>query len=328
MERLRASDATLFIQGAVAVSWLRRLEADAIGRDLEQLRRRPTRGRTLAIVVTRVLCREFNKRARCANRGTHVLTSANSSRTPTNRCTFRAGVQVRIETRSAAFHEPRLFRLESLEFAFVEPHAFAVEALIDANTTESDLFELHSAFRTLHEVQRTLLLPFCSCSSAWRSSAAFRLRSASNRAKYSSSGSLGFTGYGSWHFRMVRSEPWRCVRSYDSVELNTQGSRRFGSQSDISRSPDNPGCPRKFPPRGCRLACRWHNDRAEPDRGDDATVQTFLMLADDKSFDHGPSAPCGSGSGDKIFLGRTRNERWGYLVKTAPDKNFLLGRSV
>jgi hypothetical protein len=53
-------------------------------------------------------------------------------------------------------HEPRLFRLDSFEFAFIEPHAFAVEALVDANTTESDLFELHSAFRALHKVESTL----------------------------------------------------------------------------------------------------------------------------------------------------------------------------
>jgi hypothetical protein len=57
-------------------------------------------------------------------------------------------------------HEAGFLLLNRFHLALIEPDAFATETLVDTNISESDLFKLHSAFRTSHEMESTLLLPF------------------------------------------------------------------------------------------------------------------------------------------------------------------------
>jgi hypothetical protein len=59
-------------------------------------------------------------------------------------------------------HEAGLFPPDEIELPLIQPEAVATETLIDANIAESNLFKLHAALRTLHEVERTLSIPFFS----------------------------------------------------------------------------------------------------------------------------------------------------------------------
>src|SRR5688500_357055 len=53
-----------------------------------------------------------------------------------------------------------IFFLYLLEFPIVEEYPFAMEALVDLNIAESNLLELASALRTLHEMEQPLALAF------------------------------------------------------------------------------------------------------------------------------------------------------------------------
>jgi hypothetical protein len=57
-------------------------------------------------------------------------------------------------------HESAISLSDKIEFPLIQPEAIARETLVDANIAESNLFKLHSALRALHEVERTISLPF------------------------------------------------------------------------------------------------------------------------------------------------------------------------
>jgi len=59
-------------------------------------------------------------------------------------------------------HEAGLFPPDEIEFPLIQPEAIARKTLIDANIAETNLFKLHAALRTLHEMERTLSLPLFS----------------------------------------------------------------------------------------------------------------------------------------------------------------------
>jgi hypothetical protein len=64
-------------------------------------------------------------------------------------------------------HETGLFPLDEIDLPLIQPDAIATETPIDANIAESNLFKLHAALRTLHEVERSLSRPFFSQELRW-----------------------------------------------------------------------------------------------------------------------------------------------------------------